>query len=138
MNENYDDLLNLERPVYPDLPPMSIENRAAQFSPFAAVVGYKEAVDESARFTDSRVTLQEDAVYELNIKLEQLRDDLKNHPRVRVTYFEPDKLKAGGKYVEYEGTVKKIDEYNGIMVFSDGMRISIPEIADVMMIGRPD
>ncbi len=131
MSGKYDDLVDLDRPQYPDLPPMPIENRAAQFSPFAAVVGYGDAVEETARFTDSRVILQEDAVYELNRKMDEIIKDIDAHPVVRVTYFVPDRLKAGGRYVEYEGAVKRIDEYNEVLIFDDGTKISMPEITDI-------
>lgn len=131
MSGKYDDLIDLERPQYPDLPPMPVENRAAQFSPFAAVVGYGDAVAETARFTDSKVSLQEDAVYELNRKMEDIIRVINDHPVVRVTYFVPDRLKAGGRYVEYEGSIKKIDEYNEVLIFDDGTRISMPEITDI-------
>lgn len=131
MSGKYDDLIDLDRPQYPDLPPMPVENRAAQFSPFAAVVGYEDAVEETARFTDSRVILQEDAVYELNRKMDEIIKDIDAHPVVRVTYFVPDRLKAGGRYVEYEGAVKRIDEYNEVLIFDDGTKISMPEITDI-------
>lgn len=134
MSGKYDDLIDLERPQYPDLPPMPVENRAAQFSPFAAVVGYGDAVEETARFTDSKVSLQEDAVYELNMKMEEIIRDINDHPAIRVTYFVPDRLKAGGRYAEYEGAVKKIDEYNEVLIFEDGTRISMPEITDIRRI----
>lgn len=131
MSGKYDDLIDLDRPQYPDLPPMPVKTRAAQFSPFAAVVGYGDAVEETARFTDSRVILQEDAVYELNRMMEDIRKDIDAHPVIRVTYFVPDRLKEGGRYAEYEGAVKKIDEYNGILLFDDGTSISIQEITDI-------
>jgi hypothetical protein len=68
MSDKYDDLIGLDRPTYPDLPAMPISDRAAQFSPFAAVAGYADAVEETSRYTDVRIDLQEDAAYELNQK----------------------------------------------------------------------
>ncbi len=134
MSDNYDDIIDLDRPSYDDLPPMSVSDRAAQFSPFAAVVGYGDAVEETARFTDMRIELQEDAVYELNQKLEQIRSNSLKSDKVRITYFVPDKYKKGGKYAQYEGTVRKIDEYSDELILDDGHRIRIAEITDIIVL----
>lgn len=131
MSDKYDDMIDLQRPVYDDLPPMPLSDRAAQFSPFAAVVGYGDAVEETARFTDSRIVLQEDKVYELNKSLEDIRNRLDEHPVVELTYFVPDKLKAGGKYNEYRGIIKKVDDHEGTIIFEDGVRVPIDDIVSI-------
>ena len=84
---DYDDIINLARPQYHDLPPMSIHDRAAQFSPFAALVGYDAAVEETARLTDSRREMEQDEINELNRQLSELNDRLSDRPKIRVTYF---------------------------------------------------
>ena len=85
--KNYDDIKGFSRPQYPDLSPMSIHDRAAQFAPFAALVGYEDAVEETERLTDSRREMEEDEIAELNRRLQELTERLKERPKIRVTYF---------------------------------------------------
>lgn len=127
----YDKIIHLTRPQYDDLPPMPIEDRAAQFSPFAAVVGYDDAVYETARLTDSRIDLAEDEIIALNESLGRLRASLSDNPTVKVTYFVPDSKKAGGKYVDKIGIVRRIDEVEGVLIFTDTVKIKIGEIIKV-------
>ncbi len=123
MLNNYDDIKHLTRPQYDDLPPMSMSDRAAQFSPFAALVGYDNAVAETARLTDSRAELTEDEINELNANLNRLLDSLDEQRSIRVTYFVPDEKKSGGKYVNKIGVVRIYDSYAQELVFMDGVRI---------------
>ncbi len=131
MNPKYLKLKNLTRPQYPDLPPMSIEDRAAQFSPFAAVVGYDDAVEETARLTDSMIELSEDEVVLLNGALARLRETIDDKPQIRVTYFVPDAKKDGGEYVSKNGIVKRIDEYENVLIFTDGDKVAVSDIIKV-------
>lgn len=131
MNPKYSKLKNITRPQYPDLPPMSIEDRAAQFSPFAAVVGYDDAVEETARYTDSMVELSEDEVVLLNGALARLRETIGEKPQIRVTYFVPDAKKDGGEYVSKTGIVKRIDEYENVLIFTDGDKVAVSSIIKV-------
>ena len=131
MNPKYSKLKNITRPQYPDLPPMSIEDRAAQFSPFAAVVGYDDAVEETARYTDSMVELSEDEIVLLNGALAKLRESIDKKPQIRVTYFVPDAKKDGGEYVSKTGTVKRIDEYENVLIFTDGDKVAVSSIIKV-------
>lgn len=134
MNNNYDDIKHLTRPQYDDLPPMSISDRAAQFSPFAALVGYDDAVAETARLTDSRLALTEDEIFELNANLNRLLDCLEEQPEIKVTYFVPDEKKSGGRYVEKVGMVRIYDEYSQELVFMDKVRINIQDIVDLIIL----
>lgn len=118
----------MERPQYDEFPPMSAHDRAAQFSPFAALTGYDEAVNETARLTESRRELTEDDINELNETLNRLRERLPYCPDVTVTYFLPDKRKSGGSYVTKRGEVRILDSYEGVLVFTDGVRIPINEL----------
>ena len=131
MNPKYSKLKNITRPQYPDLPPMSIEDRAAQFSPFAAVVGYDDTVEETARFTDSMIELSEDEVVLLNGALTRLRESIEDKPQIRVTYFVPDAKKDGGEYVSKTGIVKRIDEYENALIFTDGEKVDVSSIIKV-------
>ena len=131
MIDNYDDIKHLTRPQYDDLHPMSMHDRAAQFSPFAALVGYDDAVAETARLTDSRAELTEDEMFELNANLNRLLDSLDEQPQISVTYFVPDEKKSGGKYVEKLGVVRIFDNYSQELVFMDKTRINIQAISRI-------
>lgn len=129
MPDNYDDIKHLTRPQYDDLHPMPMSDRAAQFSPFAALVGYDDAVAETARLTDSRDELTEDEISELNANLNRLLDSLDEQPQISVTYFVPDEKKSGGRYAEKVGTVRIYDSYANELVFTDGVRIAVADMA---------
>lgn len=131
MPDNYDDIKHLTRPQYDDLHPMSMSDRAAQFSPFAALVGYGDAVAETARLTDSKAELTEDEMTELNANLNRLLDSLDEQPQISVTYFVPDEKKSGGRYAEKVGTVRIYDSYANELVFTDGMRIGVADMANI-------
>ena len=131
MTDNYNDIKHLTRPQYDDLHPMSMHDRAAQFSPFAALVGYDDAVAETARLTDSRAELTEDEMTELNTNLSRLLDSLDEQPQISVTYFVPDEKKSGGKYVEKVGIVRIYDSYSGEIVFTDGKRVAVNDMAKI-------
>ena len=113
-----------------------MHDRAAQFSPFAALVGYDDAVAETARLTDSKVELTEDEMSELNANLNQLLDSLDEQPQISVTYFVPDEKKSGGKYVEKVGVVRIFDSYSQELVFTDGLRIAVAAMAAVTFLDK--
>ena len=131
MLDDYDDIKHLTRPQYNDLHPMSMHDRAAQFSPFAALVGYDDAVAETARLTDSRAVLTADEMFELNANLNRLLDRLDEQPEISVTYFVPDERKSGGKYVDKVGVVRIFDSYSQELVFMDKSRINIQDIISI-------
>lgn len=131
MTNEYDDIINLPRPVSKTRPRMKMIDRAAQFSPFAALTGYDAAVKETARLTDRRIELSEDMKIALNDRLQIIADRIKEQPEVAITYFEPDKRKKGGAYITANGTVKKIDEYNRTVIMTDGTLIPIDEIISI-------
>lgn len=132
----YDDIINLERPRYIDLPPMSMHDRAAQFSPFAALVGYEDTVKETARLTDARREMLEDEIAELNRQLGELAERLSERPEIRVTYFIPDKKKDGGRYASKIGNARTIDQYNNTIVFTDGDTVQIKDMYSVVFIEK--
>lgn len=105
----YDDILHLPHPDLLPHPRMSPENRAAQFSPFAAVVGYDAAIEETARHTDARIELEEEQKLLLNQKLCLIQENADRRPQVTITLFQPDAKKEGGAYVRQTGQVKRID-----------------------------
>ena len=106
-------------------------DRAAQFSPFAALTGYDAAIKETGRLTDQRIELTEDSRAVLDRKQQLLVDNLANHPEVSVTYFVPDERKVGGAYVTVTGRVKKVDDYQRLLILTDGTKIPLDEILDM-------
>jgi hypothetical protein len=106
-------------------------DRAAQFSPFAALTGYGDAIKETARLTGERVELDEYMKDVLSVRLQIIADQLKEHPEIAITYFQPDEKKNGGAYVTVIGRAKKIDEYERVVVMTDGTRVPIDEIASI-------
>ena len=122
----YEDMLDLPRPVSGRRCPMSNYDRAAQFSPFAALTGFEETIEETGRLTDRRIELDEMEVEQLNALLQQILQKLPC--QVCVTYFTYDDRKAGGMYITRQGTVKKIDSYCRCMLLTDGTAIPLREI----------
>ena len=119
MSSRYDDMIYMQNPTPTCKPRMSLYERVAQFSPFAALTGYEDAVEETARLTDARLELSEDMKTILNEKMQMIIDNLDADPIVTITYFVPDKKKAGGAYVDVTGIVKEIDEYERCIVMTD-------------------
>ena len=115
----YDDIIHLAHHVSKTHPPMPIQDRAAQFAPFAALTGHHDAVKETARLTENRMELDENCKVVLDGKLQNIQEQLSSSPVVSITYFEPDLKKAGGTYVTMTGCVKKIDEYERAVVLTD-------------------
>lgn len=135
MNDSgkYDDIINLSHHISKKHPKMSMEDRAAQFAPFAALVGYEDAVEETARITTKRIELNEEERNTLDIKLQMLNEQIRIqiYPNVVIMYFVPDLKKDGGKYIKISGTVKKIDEYKQLIILDDKTEIPISEIISV-------
>ena len=127
-SNKYDDMIYLPNPTPTCKPRMSLHDRAAQFSPFAALTGYEDAVEETARLTDTRLELSEDMKTILNEKMQMIVDNLDSEPIVTITYFVPDKKKSGGAYVDVTGVVKEIDEYERCIVMTDKKKIPIEQV----------
>lgn len=127
----YDDIIGLPHHVSATRPRMSLENRAAQFTPFKALTGYDDAIDETARLTDERIELAEGAIADLDMKLAILADMMDSHPKIAVTHFRPDEKKKGGAYVTVTGAVKKIDDVERVIILINGDRIAIADILEL-------
>lgn len=127
----YDDILHLPHHVSAKRTQMPIADRAAQFSPFAALTGYDDAVKETARLTDEQIELDENSKTILNEKLEMILERLGERPSVQITYFRPDDRKAGGAYVAVTGIVRKVDAYERTVMLEDGTRILLDRIYDI-------
>ena len=128
-----DDIINLPHHVSKKHPQMPIEERAAQFAPFAALVGYENAVEETARITTKKVEISEEEKYILNIKINMLKEQMKVqiYPKVNVIYFVPDTKKQGGRYVSISGTLEKIDEFKQLIILDDKTEIDINQILSI-------
>ena len=125
----YEDIIHLPHPISKRHPQMPMRERAAQFSPFAALTGHEEAVEETARITQPLVELEEWQKQQINQKLMLLKQQAKHHPVVSVCYYVPDELKEGGMYLTKTGEVRRVDEYRKTLEFLDKTIIAIQMIA---------
>lgn len=132
--KGYDDIIELPRPKS-EYPRMSLHDRAAQFSPFAALTGYEDEVEETARITDSRLEADDDTIAKINEDLRYIAENIYDLPKVEITYFVPDERKSGGKYVKATGEVRLLEEYGSTVIFSDGRKIPIKDIHEIILIG---
>ena len=131
MSGKYDDIIALPHPEPRTHPRMSLHDRAAQFSPFAALTGHSAAIAETGRLTDSRITLDESEMTRVDAALQRLRELLPQAPTVSITYFVPDERKAGGSYQTVTGTVRRIDTANGVVLLTDRREVPIADIFDI-------
>ena len=127
----YDSIINLPHYELKNHKRMSIKVRSAQFSPFAALVGYSDEIHETARITESKIEISDDMKSIIDMKLQLVENNIKQKPQITILYFEKDKRKSGGKYIEYTGNVKKIDLIDNIIIFVDGKKISLNNILDL-------
>ena len=135
----YADIIHLPHHKAPNRPHMSLYDRAAQFSPFAALTGFDGVIAETGRLTDRKVELSESEKVLLDQKLTLIDDVIqdKHHPEITVVYFVPDYLKEGGEYEEFSGKVRHIDTVERTVVFlaangrSAGKAIGIDEIKEI-------
>ena len=131
MSGKYDDIIALPHPEPRTHPRMSLHDRAAQFSPFAALTGHSAAIAETGRLTASRITLDESEIARVDAALQRLRELLPQEPMASITYFVPDERKAGGSYQTITGEVKRIDTVNGVLLLTDRREIPIADIFDI-------
>lgn len=124
----YEDILSLPHHMSERHARMSMSDRAAQFSPFAALTGYDAAIEETARLTDTKIELDESEKEVLNLRLHEA---LECGAPVRITYFLPDERKAGGAYVCTTGKVKKLNKIDGSIVIENGVCIMIQNLIDI-------
>ena len=131
MSGKYDDIINLPHHVSETHPQMSMRNRAAQFSPFAALSGHSDAIHETARYTDDFQGVDESNVEALNQKIAMILDKINEHPQITVTYFKPDEKKEGGSYTLKTGNIKRVDDCEHVLQFTDNEKIPIQSIFNI-------
>lgn len=122
----------MDRPIS-KYPKMSMSDRAAQFAPFAALTGHKEAILEQQRTTQTKRILSNEEKLEINEKIIELIN-LKS--KCRITYFEKDKTKSGGKYLNRVLSFKRIDELNKVLYFKENIQIQIDDIVDIEVLEK--
>ena len=130
-DHGYDDIILLPHHTSQKHPPMSLYARSAQFAPFAALVGYEDAVRETARETTERIELDEEYKNILDGKIQLLTEKIRNKCEVAFTYFVPDLTKDGGKYITVTGIINKIDYYEQKIILENKTEIPINEIIDI-------
>lgn len=131
MKGEYEDIINMPHHVSEKHPPMPMKERAAQFAPFAAISGHKEAIEETARETAERIELDEGEKALLD---EGLKRAAATGEIVVITFFVSDGKKPGGSYQTLQGRIKKVDEYEGVILMEDGIRINFEDIYGIEQI----
>ena len=131
---NYDDIINLKRPISKKHQPMSIYNRAGQFSPFAALTNYSDIIAEEGRLTKSQIDLNEDQIVEIDRVLQYVKNNL--NTKVNIIYFVKDNKKEGGDYLNIEDNISKINEDSRLIYFKNGNIISIDDIVYASLINE--
>lgn len=131
MSGPYDDIINLPHPTSTKHPRMPMSDRAAIFSPFAALTGHAAAIQETARLTDQRMELDEDTKAMLDLKQQILADRIAERPEISVVWFRPDARKEGGQYVTTVGQLKKVDDIARILQLADGTTIPLDEVLEL-------
>ena len=131
MSEKYEDMLYLDPPVSKTHRKMSIQDRAAQFMPFAALTGYEDLIRESSRITQSRIELSETEIEELKHKLEIIHRHEIEKPLIKVQYFVHDLKKSGGSYQMVEKYLHRIDDIEKKIIFKDRTTIHFEEIISI-------
>jgi len=130
-SHEYDDIIDLPHFEPDHHPRMSMTSRAAQFSPFAALTGYEDVIDETARLTDRRIPLEDEQKLEIDSKLDFLKEHLRERPEVTLQIFLPDDKKDGGRYIDVTGYLRRIEEVEMLLVFTDGRRYSVRDVYSV-------
>ncbi len=128
---NYDDIIDLPHFEPKNHPRMSNYNRSSQFAPFAALTGYSEAVEETGRLTDEKPELDDDEKNIIDMKLQIINEHLNEKPIINLLYFEKDLKKKGGKYLNHQGLIKKIDLIERLIIFTDNTKINLDSIIDI-------
>ena len=134
MTNDYRDILHLPHPEPKTAPRMPVEARAAQFAPFAALTGYDDAVEETARYTETMPELTEEMQAKIGETLLRLQNERENQPSVYLAYFAPDCKKEGGAIVTATGTVQKLDPQRRMLRLSDGTAVPFSMILQLQQL----
>ena len=132
INEKYKDIIELPHPTSKHHTQMASVDRAAQFSPFAALTGHSDVIDETARLTDKRIVLGEDKIAELDHKLQIIEKEISEQPEIKITFFKEDALKEGGTYIDIAGRVRMIDKYKQLLIMIDDTVVRFRDIVAIV------
>ena len=132
-SNEYEDIINCARPISQNHPQMSRMNRAAQFAPFAALVGYEDSIDEAKRIVDKKILLTNEEKENINKILNYLKDHLKENIEITIVYFIKDNIKNGGIYNTKISVIKKIDEYKKEIHLIDKTIIKFVDIKEIII-----
>lgn len=138
MSGKYDEIIALPHHVSEKHPQMSMHDRAAQFSPFAALTGFDAEVAEAGRLTDKKIELSDGEMESINRALRVLAEHIEEQPEVVITRFLPDPRKSGGAYITVTGSVHRIDELEGKLVLMDRTEIPIEDILHIDCVRLPE
>ena len=127
----YDNIINIEHWNPKNHVRMSMDNRAAQFAPFAALTGYKEEIIETGRKVDKKIILNDDEKSFVNQELLKIQENINVKPEILITYFVKDKLKDGGKYLTLKNYIKRIDLDNKKIIMIDNFKIDFDNILKI-------
>ncbi len=127
MSGKYDDIIGLSRPLSPR-PKMTLNDRAAQFAPFAALTKFGEEIKESNRKTVYKEEFADDYLEETDFVFKRIEENIAERPKIKVKYFVPDERKSGGAEKEFIGKAKKIDRAFGEIEFEDGFKLKVADI----------
>ena len=127
----YDDIIDLPHHVSKTRKPMSLYNRAAQFAPFAALTVYDDAIEETARLTETKVELSDELKNDLNQKINFIKNNIKVHPEITIKYFVRDNKKSGGIYKPLTSIIKKVDDFNKCLIFADNTNVYFDDIISI-------
>ena len=133
-NRKYAGIMNLPHHVSSTRQQMPMSDRAAQFSPFAALTGHGAAIAETGRLTDQRMELDEYEMARVDAELQRLQELLPSRPTASITYFVPDERKNGGSYQTVTGEVKRIDAVNGVIQMTDRQCIPIADVFSIEIV----
>lgn len=127
----YEDIISLPHHQSAKRAPMSLHDRAAQFAPFAALTGHEDAIEETARLTESKVILDDTAIEKINMTLYYISEHLSEKKQISITYFKADSQKEGGSYLTDIGVIKKIDNVEKKIIMDSGIEIFMENIIEL-------
>ena len=136
--DDYSDIINLPHHVSKNRKRMTNRERAAQFAPFAALTGLDAAINETGRITDRKILLSDEELFDINKKLNFIKDNLKKEIKITIEYFVPDSIKSGGKYLTNTDFVSKINEIEQFLTLRDGLKIPFENIYSIIICDKED
>ncbi len=130
-NGEYDDIINMNKPVSSRRAKMPVSDRAAQFAPFASLTGFDSQISETARITDKKPELSENDLHILDEAIRIILENISSRPQIEVVYFVKDSKKSGGSLERYIGNIRRIDTISREFIFEDCKIIPVDDIINI-------